>query len=143
MLLNVYSSLDNSQLIYILQIRIIYSYSNSNRPVTYFHWKIFALARIWTQDLPSTKPICYQLSYPGLDHFFNNLGVLFQRLDPDPLINVVTFSSFVFMRLTWASHRHDVKGTYFIIFQCFSSLWTMQTHAQAFVCWSKYTKHKT
>ena len=36
-------------------------------PVTYFHWKIITLARIWTLDLPGTKPICYQLSYPGLD----------------------------------------------------------------------------
>ena len=23
--------------------------------------------RIWTGDLPGTKPMCYQLSYPGLD----------------------------------------------------------------------------
>ena len=44
-----------------------YSYSNLNNPVTYFHWKILALARIWTRDLPGAKPICYQLSYPGLD----------------------------------------------------------------------------
>ena len=35
--------------------------------ITYFHWKIVALAGIWTRDNPSTKPICYQLSYPGLD----------------------------------------------------------------------------
>ena len=39
-----------------------------NDPVTFFHWKILALARIWTWDLPGTKPICYQLSYPGLDN---------------------------------------------------------------------------
>ena len=44
-----------------------YSYSNSNNPVTYFHWKILALAEFWTRDLPGTKPICYQLSYSGLD----------------------------------------------------------------------------
>ena len=36
-------------------------------PITNFHWKIISLARIWTPDLPSTKPICDQLSYPGLD----------------------------------------------------------------------------
>ena len=34
-----------------------------------FHWKILALAGIWTWDLPGTKPICYQLSYPGLDPY--------------------------------------------------------------------------
>ena len=50
-----------------IHIGIIYSYSNSNNPVTNFHWKILALAGIWTWDLPSTKPICYKLSYPGLD----------------------------------------------------------------------------
>ena len=33
----------------------------------YFHWKIGSLAGIWTSDLPSTKPMCYQLSYPDLD----------------------------------------------------------------------------
>ena len=32
-----------------------------------FHWKILALAGIWTRHLPDTKPICYQLSYPSLD----------------------------------------------------------------------------
>ena len=32
-------------------------------------WRFFmlALAGIWTRDFPGTKPICYQLSYPGLD----------------------------------------------------------------------------
>ena len=50
-----------------IHIGIISLYSNSNNPVTYFHWKILALAGIWTQDLPATKRICYQLSYPGLD----------------------------------------------------------------------------
>ena len=45
-----------------------YSYSNSNNPVSYFHWKIVALARIWTLYPPGTKQICYQLSYPGLDN---------------------------------------------------------------------------
>ena len=47
--------------------RYIYPYSNSKNPVTYFHLKILALAGIWTQDLTGSKPICYQLSYPGLD----------------------------------------------------------------------------
>ena len=35
--------------------------------VVFFHWKILALAKIWIRDVPGTKPICYQLSYPGLD----------------------------------------------------------------------------
>ena len=35
--------------------------------IIYFHWKILAFAGIWTQDLPGTKLICYQLSYSGLD----------------------------------------------------------------------------
>ena len=47
----------------------IYSYSNSNNPVTYFQWTILALAGIWTQDLPGTKLKCYQLSYPGFQMF--------------------------------------------------------------------------
>ena len=38
--------------------------------VTYFHWKILDLAGIWTRYLTGTKPICYQLSYPGLDCHF-------------------------------------------------------------------------
>ena len=29
------------------------------------------LTQIWTQDLPGTEPICYQLSYPGLDIYHN------------------------------------------------------------------------
>ena len=37
------------------------------RSFTYFHWKILALARIWTRDLTDTKPIDYQLSSPGLN----------------------------------------------------------------------------
>ena len=41
------------------------SCSSSLNPVTYFHQKILALAGIWTRDIPCTKPICYQLSYPG------------------------------------------------------------------------------
>ena len=32
--------------------------------MTYFYWKILALAGIQTRDLTSTKPICYQRSYP-------------------------------------------------------------------------------
>ena len=49
------------------------------------------------------------------------------------------FSSFFFMRLTWASCAHNEKGTFFIIFECFLSFSTMRTHAQACVRWSKYT----
>ena len=33
-----------------------------------FSLKILALAGIWTRDLPGIKPICYQLSYPGLNY---------------------------------------------------------------------------
>ena len=47
----------------LLLLRYGYLYSNSNNSVTYFHWKILALAGIWTRDFPGTKPICYQLSY--------------------------------------------------------------------------------
>ena len=35
--------------------------------ITYLHWKVNTLAGIWTRDLTSTRPICYQLSYLGLD----------------------------------------------------------------------------
>ena len=45
----------------------LHSYSNSNKSITDFHWKIISLAGIWTSDLPSTKPMRYQLSSPGLD----------------------------------------------------------------------------
>ena len=34
--------------------------------IIYFQWKI---AGIWTRDILGTKPICYQLSYPGLDWY--------------------------------------------------------------------------
>ena len=34
---------------------------------TYYHWKILALAGIWTSDFPSTKPMRNQFSYPGLN----------------------------------------------------------------------------
>ena len=59
-----------------IHIGIICSYSNSNKSVTYFHWKILALAGIWTRDLPGTKPICYQFSYLCLDpqELFASLG---------------------------------------------------------------------
>ena len=43
---------------------------NINRSVTYFHWKIIALAGIWTGDLRGTNPRCYQLSHTCLDETF-------------------------------------------------------------------------
>ena len=46
--------------------------------ITYFHWKIHALAGIWTRDLSSTNPICCQQSYPGLENF--HLGTQFVLL---------------------------------------------------------------
>ena len=46
------------------------------------------------------------------------------------LINKL-FSSFLFMRLTWASRGHDEKDTFFIIFKCFLMFSTMRTYAQA------------
>ena len=52
----------------------------SFKSITYFHWKILVLARIWTQDLPSTKPICYQLSYPGLDWVHMSHSLIFYFL---------------------------------------------------------------
>ena len=61
-----------------IHIGIIFSYSNSNNPVTYIHWKILALAWI----LPGTKPICYQLSYPGLDTLGIMVLTVFFSLDP-------------------------------------------------------------
>ena len=39
----------------------------------YFHWKIISLAGICTSDLPSTKPMRYQLSYQGLDEQKTNI----------------------------------------------------------------------
>ena len=50
-----------------------------------------------------------------------------------------TFSSFFFMSLTWSSRMHDERGTFFMIFECFWSFSTMQTHVQACICWLKYT----
>ena len=49
------------------------------------------------------------------------------------------FFSFFFMSLSWASRTHDEKGTFFMIFKRFPSFSTMRTHAQACVCWWKYT----
>ena len=47
----------------------------------YFHWKILALDRIWTSDLPSPKPIHYQLSYSGLNvYVFQSLNLFKQVL---------------------------------------------------------------
>ena len=53
-------------------------------------------------------------------------------------------STFSIMRtrsssLTWAFRTHDGKGTFSMIFKCFSSFLTMQTHAQACISWLKYT----
>ena len=48
-----------------IHIGIIYMYSNFNKSLTYFHWKILAFARIWTLDLQSTKPMRHQLSDPS------------------------------------------------------------------------------
>ena len=38
-----------------------------------------------------------------------------------------------------ASHVHDEKGAFFMIFECFLLFSTMQTHAQAFIFWPNYT----
>ena len=52
------------------------------------------------------------------------------------------FSSFFFVRLTWASCMCAWwKRYFFIIFQCLSLFLTMQTHAQACIRWSKYTTY--
>ena len=48
-------------------------------------------------------------------------------------------SSFFFLSLTWTSHVHERKCTFIIIFLCFWLSSTMRMHAQAWVCWSKYT----
>ena len=70
-------------------------YSNLNRSVTYFHWKILALAGILTQNLPSSKPICYQLSYPGLDFFVKKIGyyIFFGMIKPFKNLNGPTWWS--------------------------------------------------
>ena len=49
-----------------IHIGIIYSYSNSNNPVIYFHWKILALAGIWIRDLP--VPSRYATKWAILAH---------------------------------------------------------------------------
>ena len=46
--------------------------------ISYFHRKILALAGNWIRNFPRTKPLCYQLSYPGLDFSFFFLFVLFK-----------------------------------------------------------------
>ena len=47
---------------------------------------------------------------------------------------------FIFVHIhTWASPAHDEKSMFLIILEPFLSFSTMQTHAQAFICWSKYT----
>ena len=43
------------------------------------------------------------------------------------------YSSFM-----WMSNAHDEKSV-LMVFKHFLWFWTMQTHAQACVCWSKYT----
>ena len=40
--------------------KINYNTNIKKKSITYFHWKIISLAGIWTSDLPSSKPICYQ-----------------------------------------------------------------------------------
>ena len=56
-------------LLHILQITIFHMLDLCGQlSITYFHWKILSLAGIWTPDLLSTKPMRYQLSYPGLDN---------------------------------------------------------------------------
>ena len=50
-----------------------------------------------------------------------------------PDITVETTNHLLIIRFSSrASSTHDVKGTFFIIFECFSSFSTMQTHAQAY-----------
>ena len=46
---------------------VFYSDWMSAISVQLFLWEILTLAGIWTRDVPGTKPICCQLSYPGLD----------------------------------------------------------------------------
>ena len=87
-----------------IHIGIIYSYSNSSNPVTYFHWKIFTLAGIWFRDLPSTKRICYQLSYPCLDTY-NFLTFKFQRAKGG-LCKAVCVSFNVFFKFSTNSHTY-------------------------------------
>ena len=72
---------------------------------------------------------------PGATSFWVSTGIW------ESLLNAknADFSSCCGMSLTWASHVHDEKSTFLTIFECFSLFSTIQTHAQACVCWLKYT----
>ena len=49
------------------------------------------------------------------------------------------FCLYLHISLTWASHTHDEKSVFLIIFKRFCSFSTMGTHAQACICLLKYT----
>ena len=51
-------------------------------------------------------------------------------------------TSFLFVRLTWASRAQNKKDTFFMIIEWFSLFSIMWKHAQACSCWSKYTTMK-
>ena len=55
---------------FFFQLNLLPPYSLCSQGDNLFSFKILALAGIWTRDLSGTKPICYQLSYPGLDYLF-------------------------------------------------------------------------
>ena len=106
-----------------IHIGIINSYSNSNNPVTYFHWKIPALAGICTWDLPGTKPICYQLSYSGwIENCFKQ--VLFRS---------ESFSNFYNFKFQVAASVHQKLCIYieFLILSHFSNFFIKRKNNQA------------
>ena len=64
-------------------------------------FSILALAGIWTQDLAYTKPICYQLSYPG--------QVLDVKINLKHLLSVV-------LRISWWQYESLLLHTWMWLF---------------------------
>ena len=62
-----------------------------------------------------------------------------QRLGVTPKRLKIHFCIHSYVSLTWASRMHDEQSMLFIILKHFLSFSTMLKHAQACICWSKYT----
>ena len=69
-----------------------------------FTEKILTLAGIWTRDLPGTKPICYQLSYPGLDYLYKFITSTHQ-----PCTWSRESEPFPKTKPVWTRHHHRVE----------------------------------
>ena len=86
----------------------------------------------------NAKMFLFAKHFPCVDEVFSNLitweckqAIISSQQDKQGIK--------FFTCLTWASSAHDGKGTFFMVFKCFSSFSTMWTHVQACICWSKYT----